>query len=132
LLVGAIATSAFAGIELHVTCAGELARDATHLRMLRSELAKVVDGMSPTSSHTLDVALVRLEIAQRRSELEVTAELRAMLSDDHGRVIWTSSLRSTARGAARDRAMIQRDAIGGAADQLGRQLRSRCAGSACR
>jgi len=125
VLVAAIANAAPV-IEVHATCAADLASDPTHLRTLRGELAQGLTRISATTNYTLDVSLVRLGIATVGRELEVRAEVRAMLSDARGKIRWSSTSRSAARGPAADRIRLQRDAVGAAARDLARSVRAHC------
>ncbi len=86
--------------------------------MLREELARALGEIAASRRYTLDVSIVQLAVTASRDELEVRVELRGMLSDDHRRVLWSSMARATARGDAKDRTMIQRDAYAAAADRI--------------
>lgn len=131
LVVAVLGTSASSAVEINATCASEVARDPAHIRTLKSEVARALEGLPEMSRYTLDVSLVRLDVTPDRSELEVRAEVRAALSDSHGRIIWTSSARSTAHGREKDRSMIQQDAVVGVAQQVGRLVRARCSSGSC-
>lgn len=131
LVVAVVTTSAWSGVEINATCASELARNSAHVRTLKSEVARALEGLPATSRYTLDVSLVRLDATPDRSEIEVRAEVRAILSDCRGRMVWTASARSTARGPAKDRLLVEQDAVIGAAQQVGRLVRARCASGAC-
>ncbi|HEX5062842.1 MAG TPA: hypothetical protein VFV99_25890 [Kofleriaceae bacterium] len=113
-------------IEVRATCAAELASEPAHLRTLRGELAQALARTTATASYTLDVSLVRLGVATVGRELEVRAEVRAMLSDAHGKIRWSSTSRSAARGPAADRIRLQRDAVSAAARDLARSVRAHC------
>lgn len=123
ILVAAIA-DATAGVEIHATCASELARDPVHVRTLRDEVARALAGARVPSRYTLDVSLVRLAGTTIGNQVEFRAEVRALLSDGQGRARWQTTSRATARGAIRDRASIQRDAVTAAAQQLARSVRT--------
>jgi hypothetical protein len=110
-------------IEIHASCADALARDPAHVRTLRGELAHALSGTSMSPGYTLDASLVRLAALPVGGELEVRAEVRAMLSDGQGRVRWTSTSRATARGSSRERAQLQRDAVGAAAREVAKSVR---------
>jgi hypothetical protein len=127
-LVLAAATASFAAhpVEVYASCATELARDPSHLRTLRGELAQALAGISSTASYKLDVSLVRLGSTAVGSELEVRAEIRALLSDARGKVHWTSTSSSLARGHAGDRARLQRDAVAAGARDLAKSVRDKC------
>ena len=71
-----------------------------------------------------DVSLVRLASTTSGRHVEVRAEVRALLSDAQGRARWHTISRATARGAARDRVMIQRDAVTAAARDVAKLVRS--------
>jgi hypothetical protein len=111
-------------VRIHATCAAELARDPAHVRALRGELARALGGLRTTSGHTLDVSLVEVASTRAGRTLEVRAELRAMLSDARGHVRWASTSRATVRGSARDRAVLERDAVTAAARDVARSVRA--------
>ena len=125
VLAVAIANAAPA-IEVHATCAAELSSEPAHLRTLRGELAQGLARTSPPSAYTLDASLVRLGISTVGRELEVSAEVRAMLSDASGKIRWSSTSRSAARGPAADRIRLQHDAVTAAARDLARSVRAHC------
>jgi len=126
LVLAAATAIASPAIEVHATCAAELASDPAHLRTLRGELAQALTRITATASYTLDVSLVRLGISTVGRELEVRAEVRAMLSDARGRIKWSSTSRAAARGPARDRIRLQHDAVSAAARDLARSVRAHC------
>jgi hypothetical protein len=125
LLVAAIGSSASAGVEIHTTCAAEVVRDPAHLRTLSAELTRALAGVSTPSGTTLDVSIVHFSETAANGEVEVRTEARALLSDARGRVQWSSSSRATARGAMKERALIQRDAITAVAQQLAKLIVAR-------
>lgn len=92
-----------------------------HLRTLETALTTEL-GNLPT---TLDVSLTKLDVTPIGGDLEVKVELRALVSDDKGRVVWSSTANATARGSARERTQLHRDAITAAAQALGKRVRSR-------
>lgn len=114
-------SAARAGVAIHATSVAEL---APHVRTLRGSLTQQLQGLP--DGYTLDVSLVQLGSTKIGSELEVRAEIRAALSDKHGRMRWTSTARAVARGPAKDRALLERDAITAAAEQVARHVRTRC------
>jgi hypothetical protein len=120
----AFVADAAAGVEIRATCAVELARDPVHVRTLHAEVARALGSAPVTARYTLDVSLVRLAATFVDGQLEVRAEVRALLSDASG-IHWHTTSRATARGNVRDRALLQRDAIGAAAHDLARALRTR-------
>jgi hypothetical protein len=124
-VAAALATTAYSGIDIHATSAADATRDPAHVRTLRSEVARALEGARAQPGHTLDVSLVRLATKVTPTSVEVSAELRAVFSDPHGVILWSSSARAVARGTPRERALVERDAIGAAAQQLGRLVRSR-------
>ncbi len=112
-------------VAINARATGELARDTAHARVLHAAVAKSLSGKpGEHAGYTLDVSLVELEVTPAGSELEVRAVVRALLSDPHGRIHVTSTARAIARGLARDRAVIQRDAIGSAGEQLAKRVRA--------
>lgn len=104
---------------VHASAVAALAPE--HLRTLETALANAL-GDIPT---TLDVSLTKLDVTPIGSELEVKVELRALVSDDTGRIVWSSTSKATARGSARERTQLHRDAITAAAQDLGKRVRSR-------
>jgi hypothetical protein len=90
-----------------------------HMRALEAAVTSAL-GEVPT---TLDVSLTKLEVTPIGSELEVKVELRALISDETGRVVWSSTSHATARGPARERTQLHRDAITAAAEALGKRVR---------
>jgi hypothetical protein len=122
ILVASVADAA-AGVEIHATCAADLAREPVHVRTLRDEVARALAGTRVPSRYTLDVSLVRLSGTTFGNQVEIRAEVRALLSDAQGRARWQTTSRATARGSIRDRASIQRDAVTAAAQQLARSVR---------
>jgi hypothetical protein len=124
LILTASAVDATAGVEIHATCAAELASGAPHVRTLRVEVARALAGSRVPSRYTLDVSLVRLASTTIGGQLEVRAEVRALLSDEHGRARWQSTSHATARGAARQQALLQRDAVTAAARDVAKLVRS--------
>ena len=126
LTLGVPLADAAPSIAIHATCAVELAHDPAHVRTLRGELTHALAGTRGTRGYKLDVSLVRLGTFTRGGELEVRAEVRAMLSDESGRVRWSSLSRATARGTPRDHLLLQRDAVTSAARELAKQVRAHC------
>jgi hypothetical protein len=128
--VVAISTAyAAPAIEIRASCAEALARDPAHVRTLRGELAHALSDARASPGTTLDASLVRLAAIPVGGEIEVRAEVRAMLSDGSGRVRWTSTSRATVRGSSSERVLLQRDAVGAAARDLARSVRVHCASS---
>lgn len=126
LLLAASPSVASHAVQVHATCAAELARDPAHLRTLRGELAQALAGITPRTSYTLDVSLVRLGSTSVGTDVEVRAEIRALLSDRRGQIRWTSTSSSRARGRSTDHAQVQRDAVAFAARDLAKGVRARC------
>lgn len=111
-------------IAINARATAGLARDAAHARVLRAAVAKSLSEISAAhAGYTLDVSLVELDVEPVGAELEVRAVVRALLSDAHGRIHVTSTARALARGLARDLAVLQRDAIGAAGEQLAKRVR---------
>ena len=117
-------TDAAAGVAIHASCTTELARDPVHVRTLRDEVTRALASTRVTTRYTLDVSLVRLASTTLGRDVEVQVEVRALLSDEQGRARWNTTSRATARGHARDRAMIQRDAMSAAARDIAKLVRS--------
>jgi hypothetical protein len=121
-LVASLA-DATAGVAIHATCATDLAGDPAHVRTLREEVARALASTRVPTRYTLDVSLVRLASTTSGRNVEVRAEVRALLSDEHGRARWQTTSRATARGPARDRVAIQRDAVTAAARDVAKLVR---------
>lgn len=119
------ALPASAGVQVHVSSAAEVARDPAHTKALSAELTRALANVQAPSGMTLDVSIVRLAAQRTSRDVEVQVEARAFLSDAKGRVQWASSARATARGSARDHALVQRDALAAVAEQLAGQVRKR-------
>ena len=115
---------ASAGVEIHATCASEVSREPVHVRTLHDEITRALAGSPVTTRYTLDVSLVKLASSMVGGQLEVRAEVRGLISDARG-IRWQSTSRANARGSVRDRALLQRDAIGAAARDLARSVRMR-------
>lgn len=118
LVLAAASASAARSGALRVTCAAAVARDAAHERWLRAEMTRALADLPVAAGHTIDLSLVRLDAKRASKDLEVRVEMRALLSDDDGRIRVQTTTRATTRGAARDRTLLERDAIGAAADDL--------------
>jgi hypothetical protein len=118
LLLVAPVADATASVEIRATCVAELARDPAHLRTLRRELARALGGTRVPARYTLDVSLVRLTAAVAGNQVEVRAEVRALLSDAQGRARYQTTSRVTVRGPSRERISIQRDAVTAVAHEL--------------
>ena len=123
LVVATAPVIAGPAIEIHASCAADLATDPTHVRTLKSELAQALAGA--TEAHAVDITLVRLDTTASANELVVRAEVRAFVSDPKGRIKWAATANATARGPAKERALIQRDAIGAAARNVGKIIQGR-------
>jgi hypothetical protein len=124
VLLLALPGHATAGVKIMPTCASELACDPSLVRTLRDEVARALGSTRVTTRYTLDVSLVRLASTTSGRHVEVRAEVRALLSDAQGRARWHTISRATARGATRDRVMIQRDAVTAAARDVAKLVRS--------
>lgn len=111
-------------VEVHASCATALARQPVHVHTLRAELTQALAGTRASDAYTLDVSLVRLDVRAAGRNIEVRAEVRALLSDERGRIVWNSTARSTARGTAKDRELLQRDAVMSAARNVARSVRA--------
>lgn len=123
--VAAMFTSASAGIAIHATCVAEVARDPAHVRTLSTELARALADVRAPTGYALDVSLVRVDTTTADGEIEVQVEARALMSDRKRRVQFSSTTTATARGSARDRALIHRDAFTAIAEQIATHVRTR-------
>lgn len=128
LVLAAASAGAAQNRAIRVTCAAAVARDAAHERWLRAEMTRALADIPLAAGHTLDLSLVRLDAKPASKELEVRAEMRALISDAHGRIHMQTTTRAAVRGAERDRALLERDVIAGAAQHLGRTLSTTVAG----
>ena len=124
LVVAAAPAIASPAIEIHASCAAELAADPFHVRTLRAELAQELEGAAGAHAQAIDITLVRLDATTSGTDVVVRAEVRALISD-HGRVTYTATSHTTARGPIRERLLVQRDAIAGAARDVGRHIKAR-------
>ena len=115
-LLAAVPAGAQSGALIHATCAAQLAIDPAHVRTLRAELVRALNGKA--NGYTLDVSLVQLTATPVNGEIEVRAEVKTMLSDASGRVRLTSTSRAAARGPVRDRAAVHRDAVTAVAGEI--------------
>ncbi len=117
-LVLVLAARADASPEIHTRCAAELRE---HERTLHDELVQAL----PDAHITLDVSLVTLTETIYGLELEVKAEVRALVSDARGAMHWTSSARSVVRGAPGSRTRLRHDAVIEATRALAATIRRR-------
>ena len=127
VLVAGMPIAAAQKLAIHVTVAAHVTRDDVLVRALRDALDKALAARPRAlpAGYSVDASIVRLEVAPvGASELEVRAEVRAILSDERGRMHVTTSARTVARGSARDRALLQKDAIVESAKQLAKRLAS--------
>ena len=118
ILFGLIAARAVASPVIHSRSAAEH-RDVLR-RELRVAFVDIADG------YTLDAALVRLQSVNVGNDVEIRAELRGLLSEPNGRIRFSAMTRATARGRARDRGSLERDAIAAVSAQLAHVLNARC------
>ncbi len=124
LIVGAPIVSA-QKLAIHVTVATQVANDKSHARTLHSALEQSLGARSRSlpAGHTIDASLVQLDTAPvSGGAVEVRVEVRAAIADARGRIVSVTSTKATARGPAKDRALIQRDAIEEAARALAKRL----------
>ena len=120
VLVLVLATSAHATPTIRTRCAATLAE---HERTLQDELARALAG---ADAHiVLDVSLVTVTDHLVGTEVEVEAEVRAVVSDEHGAMRWSSRARATVRGALPARAQLRRDAVIEATRALAATIRKR-------
>jgi len=114
----ALTTSAHASPVIHTSCARELTE---HERTLHDELARTL----ASTDAQLDVSLVSLTERLVGTDVEVRAELRALVSDARGEIRWSSRARATVRGALPQRAQLRRDAVIEATHALAATIRKR-------
>ena len=120
LVVATAPASAGPAIEIHASCAADIATDPAHVRILKSELAQALAGAS--EAHSVDISLVKLYTQTESGEVIVRAEVRAFVSDPKGRIKFATTAHATARGSAKERILVTRDAVGGAAHEVGRAI----------
>lgn len=120
LLVAVSPAAASQGLAIHASCAAELAAHATHVRTLRDAIAHEIKPQP--EGYSIDISLVHLDATLVGSEVEVRAEVRAILSDERGRVKELATSKTVARGLSRDRSLISRDAIEEAARGVAKKL----------
>ena len=120
LVVATAPAIAGPAIEIHASCAADLAADPTHIRILRSELAQALANAS--EAHAVDITLVKLDTQTASNEVTVRAEVRAFVSDPKGRIKWATTATATARGSIKERDLVQHDAIGAAARSAGTNI----------
>ena len=87
---------------------------------MRDALAQVIAPLP--QGYSIDISLVRLDAKLAGAELEVRAEVKAILSDARGQVKAVSTSKTVARGPSRDRSLISRDAISEAARGVAKKL----------
>lgn len=116
---------ALAGSRVHaqpiVHATAVVALEPEQLRTLEAALARALGDLPST----VDVSLTKLEVTPVGGDVEVKVELRALVSDEAGRIVWSSIAHASARGSARERVALHRDAITAAAEALARRVRSR-------
>lgn len=110
-------------IEIHASCATDVVADAQHIELLRSELSRALAQVS--TAHVIDASITSFDTRTTGSDIEVHVEVRALVSDSGQHAHWATSARATARGSAKDRSRVQRDAIGAAARELGAVIAKR-------
>ena len=117
-LAFALTTSAHASPLIHTSSANALAE---HQRTLHDELAR---SLADTDAQ-LDVSLVSLTETLAGTDVEVRAEVVALVSDARGAIRWSSRARATVRGALPSRAQLRRDAVIEATRALAAAIRKR-------
>jgi hypothetical protein len=117
-LAFALTASAHASPVIHASCATDLAE---HERTLHDELAR---SLASTDAQ-LDVSLVSLTETLVGTDIEVRAEVHALVSDARGEVRWSSRASATIRGALRERVQLRRDAVIEATHALAATIRKR-------
>ncbi|HSN29522.1 MAG TPA: hypothetical protein VLT45_24710 [Kofleriaceae bacterium] len=113
LLLGLVLAAAPAHAQpvLHVTAA------PAHARTLLAALGELPS--------TVDVAVTRIDVTPDAHGLAVRVELRAVVSDESGKILYSSAVHATAKGSRRERVQIEQDAIDAAAHELAKQVRAR-------
>lgn len=122
LVVATAPVIAGPAIEIHASCAADIAADPTHIRILRSELAQALANAS--EAHAIDITLVKLDTQTAADDVIVRAEVRAFVSDPKGRIKWATTAHATARGSIKERTLVQHDAIGAAARNVGKAIQA--------
>ena len=125
VVAAAVPAAAAQPLAINATCAAAVASGGDHARTLRVAFARTIETQPQRipAGYTIDISLVRLDASQASNgELQIRAEVRAALSDEHGVVRSVSSATSTARGSQRESALLQRDAITESARELAKRL----------
>ena len=117
-LAFALTTSAHASPVIHTSCTTPLAE---HERTLHDELARSLAG----TNAQLDVSLVSITETLIGTDVEVRAEIRALISDAQGAIRWSSTAHATVRGALPTRTQLRRDAVIEATRALAATIRKR-------
>lgn len=117
-LAFALTTSAHASPVIHTSCKTPLAE---HERTLHDELERSLAG----TNAQLDVSLVSITETLAGTDVEVRAEVRALISDTRGAIRWASTAHATVRGALPARAQLRRDAVIEATRALAATIRKR-------
>jgi len=136
LLAASVPASAKQGLGIHisqplsiyVTTTAAVTQDPGHRRTLRDAIAHALTSHTSAvpAGYTIDASLVKVDsVTLRNGELEFSIEVTVSLSDDKGRMRWASTATTQARGRARDRALLQRDAFADVARQLVKRLATR-------
>jgi hypothetical protein len=126
-LVAAAPLASAQKLAINVTVAAQVAKDKSLAHTLHSALERslAARGRSLPAGHTLDASLVQLDTATLSTgELEVRVEIRAAVADQRGHIQSVTHTKATARGPAKDRALVQRDVLIEAADQLAKRITS--------
>lgn len=124
-LVASVPVAQAQKLAINVTVAAQVAKDKSLARTLHGALERslAARGRSLPAGHTIDASLVQLDTAPLSGgEVEVRVEVRAAISDARRRIHSVTSTKAIARGPAKDRALIQRDALEEAASQLAKRL----------
>ena len=112
------------GVAVRAACAPRIA--AEHSRTLRAEVQRALADAN-ADGYSLDVTLEKLEVIAHGGELEVRASVCSLVADEHGAMRWSSTARATARGRARERDQLVRDAVSEAGRAVADTVRTRLA-----
>lgn len=122
-----------AAVSVTAACASTLRLDAAarkaHATAIRVALVDALARRDDTAPVAIDASLVALEVNTVRGQVEITAKVHAMVSDDQRRIVWLGTCGArvqipVASYRADQLTAYQREAIGAATGDLVRSLRA--------
>jgi len=122
-------------VDVTAACANALRLDAitrkAHADVIRNVLVDAFParGAASATRFAIDVSLVELEVTTVRGQVEIRAQVRAVVSDDQRRIVWLGTCGAKVQIPARwfrsdQLVKYQREAIDAATAQLVRPLRA--------